>query len=152
MLQKKKKFYLWSLWVLLIKPENDALWLIQIQLLHRPTSAWCLKLSPFMRFRCGPHADFPSFLLWLSASMSLSLAFVPGRNTAIQPHTHYSGGFKHTLFLQRAPPNLWQCRNILVNNMTPQDWIGVRFFFFFSPATRLAFLILWLFIIIRKYV
>lgn len=111
---------------------------------------FCLVPETFFllmqRFRFGfsTHAGFSSCLLWFPASMSLSFAFVPGGNTAIQELTLHSEGFKHTLFFQRAPPNLLQCRNILVNNMTPLDCLGVRFF-----ASYLLF-ILRLFVLIQK--
>lgn len=131
--KKKKEFYLWSLfahrtWKLCPLTPTDT---------GTALTNFCLVPETFL-LSCG--FDVVSglvLMLVFPLACSNSLPPCPSPSPLfrgeIQPFslTYYSEGFKHTLFFQRAPPNLWQCRNILVNNMTPQDCLVVRFFFWF---------------------
>lgn len=150
--KKKIFFYLWSLWLF---AHRTWKW---CPLTHTDTGTaltnFCLVPETFL-LSCGFNV-VSGLVLMLVFPLACSNSLPPCPSPSplfrgeIQPFslTHYSEGFKHTLFFQRAPPNLWQCRNILVNNMMPQDCLVVRFFLGFH--LRLAFLILRLFNVIRK--
>lgn len=106
---------------------------------YRSTSIFfrnfCLVLENFLcssvlmiRFLILPSCWFFLLLAGTHCLHVPLLGLCLGRNRAIQGHRVYSEGFKHTLLFQRAPPNPWRCRNVLVHDMTPQDSVVSDFF------------------------